>query len=458
MSQTPLSDQLVTAEHPQRKYALEEIHARPFAAFSTPRQISHFAYVTDEAAVGKDFEAFTRFAQRFGVTPPSPGARHSTVSGPAAPGAEPEWRLRWERHSEFTTYSWDTRLDADPAAWPVALKAEMACETITSLADRPAPPGPLVVALTLFLVPGDNDRWSAADTEEWGFDPASLCVSTVDKGGALIVTDFRVWPDGATRIVVRNLSMNPRRVGVLVQRLVEIETYRTFALLALPAIRAASPVLDAMEQELSDLLQNKSAVLDDHRVQLGQLTDMASTLEAQMAASFYRIGAARAYDKIVAERIDSLKERAISRHGRLWGVFLNRRLGPALRTCNTLTERQNALSRRLARNAALLRTRVDIIREEQNNAVLRSMDRRAKMQLRLQHTVEGLSVAAVSYYVVGLVAYLSKGGKALGLSIAPELVAAISVPVVVAWVWWLVRRIRRHSADKSKSKSKAPEA
>ncbi|MFV2093686.1 MAG: DUF3422 family protein [Hyphomicrobiales bacterium] len=440
-----MSNPLVTTEHPQRRYALAGIHARPFAAFSTPRRISHFAYATDEAAAASDFEAFTRFARYYGAALPPSGARHCIVSGGVRPvgGTDLEWRLRWERHTEFTTHSWDTYLTDDPAAWPAALQAGKPSGTITSLTERPPAPGPLVVALTLFLVPGDSERWTDADTADWGFDPASLCITSVDQGAALIASDFRVWPDGATRILVRNLSLDAQRAGVLIQRLVEIETYRTFALLVLPAIRAASPVLDAMEQELTDLLQRKSSAQGDHRAQLRQLTDMASTLEAQMAASFYRIGAARAYDKIVAERIGSLGEKAIKQHGRLWGNFLNRRLGPALRTCATLAERQSALARRLARNTALLRTRVDIVREQQNNAVLRSMDRRAKMQLRLQQTVEGLSVAAVSYYVVGLVTYLSKGGKALGLEVAPELVSAVSVPVVVGWVWWLVRRMRR---------------
>ncbi len=76
------------------------------------------------------------------------------------------------------------------------------------------------------------------------------------------------------------------------------------------------------------------------------------------------------------------------------------------------------------------------------------MNRRARLQLRLQQTVEGLSVAAVSYYVVGLIGYLARGGQeAFGLPWDPAVATAVAVPAVVIMVWALVRRIRRHAAD-----------
>lgn len=71
------------------------------------------------------------------------------------------------------------------------------------------------------------------------------------------------------------------------------------------------------------------------------------------------------------------------------------------------------------------------------------MNRRAKLQLRLQETVEGLSIAAVSYYLVSLVGYLAKGMKSFGLPLSPEQITALSIPVVVVLIWLGVRRVKR---------------
>ena len=86
--------------------------------------------------------------------------------------------------------------------------------------------------------------------------------------------------------------------------------------------------------------------------------------------------------------------------------------------------------------------------EKQNRDLLASMNNRAKLQLRLQQTVEGLSVAAVSYYVVGLIGYLAKGLKPDAVPVGVERIVAISVPVVVAVVWLVVRRIRKRHSDR----------
>lgn len=125
-----------------------------------------------------------------------------------------------------------------------------------------------------------------------------------------------------------------------------------------------------------------------------------------------------------------------------WATFLQRRLAPAMRTCRSVEERQANLSRKLTRAATLLRSWVDVEMEKQNRDLLASMNRRAEMQLRLQQTVEGLSVAAISYYVVGLISYLVKGVH-LFPGFSPEAITAAAVPVAVLVMWLLVRRIRR---------------
>jgi uncharacterized membrane-anchored protein len=427
-------------DHRLRRFVLDEIHARPFAEIATPRRLLHLACLTDAAAAEADRAALAAFAAKRGAPTPREDARHHALS-------LDEGRLRWERHTEFTTYSWDVPVSGRPA-W--ARSAAMMPE------GGPPLPGDRLVALELLIVKGGKTGWRDADTVAWGFEGPSLCVAHAEQGRAIIVSDFRLWPDGLTRILVVDRGLTPQGAGALIQRLIEIETYRAFALLALPMVREASPELDRMESGLIELLRDTglgdpggpgaARGRGDHRRLLDSLTGLATRLERQVAATSYRLSAARAYEEVLRERLNAIDETPHPGH-RLWSTFLNRRLGPALRTCASLGERQDRLSERLVRAAALLRTRVDIALEDQNNAVLRSMNRRSELQLRLQHTVEGLSVAAVSYYIVGLVYYLANGARDLGLPVTPALIAAASVPVVILWVAWFVRRLRHRYVD-----------
>ena len=174
--------------------------------------------------------------------------------------------------------------------------------------------------------------------------------------------------------------------------------------------------------------------------------ELAAELEADAAASLYRFGASRAYDGIVEERLNALDEEVVPGYD-TWAGFLKRRVAPAMRTCRSVEERQANLSRKLTRATTLLRTWIDVEVESQNRDLLASMNDRAKLQLRLQQTVEGLSVAAVSYYVVGLVGYLAKGSVLFGVEVKSEVVTASAVPVTILAVWWMVRRIRRRHSE-----------
>jgi uncharacterized membrane-anchored protein len=294
----------------------------------------------------------------------------------------------------------------------------------------------------------DIRTWDArAERLIESFDPASLCYSLVEGGKAAVATDFCQDGDGLTRILLLDGGLTSARVGALAQRLLDVETYRTLAMLGLPLAQSLSPRIRRIEDRLAQLTgAMRSGERRDSEGLLNELTELAAELEADAAASLYRFGASRAYHGIVDERLAALGEEAVPGYD-TWSGFLQRRVAPAMRTCRSIEERQANLSRKLARAATLLRTWVDVEVERQNRDLLGSMNRRAKLQLRLQQTVEGLSVAAVSYYVVGLAGYLAKGVAELGLPLKPAQATAIVVVPVVLAVWWLVRRIRRHHAD-----------
>lgn len=405
--------------HQGRPSAVGEVHARPHPLVAKPRVLIQLAFMTEGGTV-VDHAVLSELSRRLGIAPPDRQARLYTM----------KWgqgSLRWERHTEFSTYLWEGPLD----------------ESGRTPEDSPfgngfSPPGTVISGIRLEI-----RKWTQTSEKLISsFDPASLCYSLVENGKAAVIADFRQDGDGMTRMLILDRGLTPARTGALAQRLLEIETYRTLAMLGLPLALSLSARVRRIEDRLAGITAEMKATNSrDSQTLLSNLTELAAELEADAASSLYRFGASRAYDGIVQERLAALDEEVVPEYD-TWAGFLQRRMAPAMRTCRSVEERQSNLSEKLTRATNLLRTWVDVEVEKQNRALLASMNNRAKLQLRLQQTVEGLSVAAVSYYVVGLIGYIAKGTSLFGHVVAPEIVTAASVPVAVVVVWWLVRKAR----------------
>jgi len=269
----------------------------------------------------------------------------------------------------------------------------------------------------------------------------SLAIARVLEDDLVIATDFRIDQAGHMRMAVfAREETGGRRVGRVVQRLCEIETYKAMAMLGLAKVREMGPELTSLDQRLTALVAdlNSSDINADET--LRQLLDTSAVLENTAAQSAYRFGATRAYEAIVNQRISVLRESRFQ--GRqTFGEFMMRRFDPAMRTVQSTQTRLQGLMDRAARASDLLRTRVDVQRSAQNQDLLTSMDKRADLQLRLQQTVEGLSVVAITYYAVNLALYLL-GPLETQLGISKVYIAAGVTPVVLLLVWMMVRRIR----------------
>lgn len=226
-------------------------------------------------------------------------------------------------------------------------------------------------------------------------------------------------------------------------RLLEIEIYRMMALLAFPIAQSVGHLLGETEVELADLMESMSdsASPADEREILARLTHLAAEIEQSVARTTFRFGAASAYYRLVRQRTADLRELRVEGFPNI-DDFVERRLAPAMDTCVTIARRQEELSARIARNSQLLRTRVDIAMQQQNKALLEQMNRRAKLQLRLQETVEGLSIVAITYYASQLVNYVAKGAKGLIAPATPELITALSIPIIATVVALGLRRMR----------------
>jgi uncharacterized membrane-anchored protein len=414
--------------HPDRGTVLAEVHARPFRPVTVPARLLHFAFATDSAGAERDRAALVRFCSERGAAPPLSGAKqHVAVLGDTS--------LRWEQHGEFTTYTWDVSREAASAQGPFAPSSAALAHPMAQLPQ----PGPHLVSIDLHILPE-----AAAGDPTRPFDLSSLCHSLIDDAGATLATDLKPGADGFVRFLVSMRHDDPARTGALAQRILELETYRTLALLGLPEAQRLGPAVRAIEKELAAITaeMTRSVGLEANRTLLDLLTGIAAKLEADAASSLFRFGATTAYNDIMRARLQVLGEQEIEGRSSL-DEFLSGRHGPAMRFCASIVDRQANLSRKLARAVQLLRSRVEVEIEQQNSELLTAMNERTQLQLRLQQTVEGFSVVAISYYLIGLVAYIAKAAADVGWTGAPGVITAIMVPIVLASVWFVVRGARK---------------
>lgn len=417
-------------DHPLRKSLTDEVHARPFAALVPPERVSHLAMTSGEDARAADRAALDALCRRFGVPLADEGVAHYFASFGA-------FRLKWERHTEFCAWTFFAQGDfSDPFAAPaIGLVPQDWLATL---------PGERLVGIHVAIDPRDRPARSAEELARY-FSADSMVASRVAGGAAEAWADFRHHDDGFGRRLIHDVALTPRQAGRLVQRLLEVGTYHMLALLALPVAREASTKIAEADIELGSIIgaMQRFDRRAEERPLLDRLMALAVDIERLTAKSDFRFGSARAYYALVERRIAEMREERLEGFQTI-SDFMDRRLAPAMRTCESTAARLTNLAERISRAGSLLRTRVDIALEAQNQVLLTSMDRRAQQQLQLQQTVEGLSVAAISYYVVGLVGYALNAVAAAGVHVNHDLALGIAIPLVVGGVWFGIGRIRRH--------------
>ena len=419
-------------DHPLRYPLTNELHARPFPSLEAPCTAVFLAIKEPLDAANRDRSRdrahLIDLLDRNGSPHPQPEATHFS-------GLIGRHELKWESHTEFVTFS---AFSPGVSARPFDPE-EMRVFPDNWLATAP---GKRLVSLLIRVevMPEDEDEVTS-HLEDW-FVPESLACSRVVDGAAIVAGDFRIDPAGQMRFAVFvRPGTGARRVGRIVQRLCEIETYRAMSMLGLMRARRMSARLNEIDPKLSALVSGLDSAGQSPEATLHELLAISAELESQAVQVSFRFGATAAYEAIVNQRIEVLREIRIQ--GRqTFGEFMMRRYDPAMRTVKSAEARLRSMAERAQRAAELLRTRVDVERSAQNQKLLESMDKRADLQLRLQRTVEGLSVVAISYYAVNLATY-ALYPFAERLSISKGVATAVATPVVILLVWAAVRRIRR---------------
>ncbi len=421
---TPIQD------HPLRYALANELHARPFPVAQVPCTVAFLAIKMPVDAAGRDksddIAHLTDLLDRHGAPHPQPAATHYA-------GQIGRHWLKWEQHTEFVTYTAITPNVSDRAFNPADFEVFPPDWLMSS-------PGQRVTSILMRVVPRPDDAQIRAQLLDW-FEPESLAVAGVLDGAAICASDFRIDPAGHMRfaLFVSDGTGN-RRTGRVIQRLCEIETYKAMSMLGFARVKTLMPRIGELDKRLSELMVEMTDGSKHPDDLLPDLLTTSTELETLSARCAFRFGATGAYEAIVNQRIEVLREERFQ-GGQSFADFMMRRYDPAIRTVKSTEKRLQTLSDRAIRAGDLLRTRVDVERSAQNQALLESMDRRADLALRLQHTVEGLSVVAISYYAVSLVSYLLYPLTSAGLS-KGTLTALITLPVILA-VWFAVRRIRK---------------
>lgn len=418
-------------DHPQRYALANELHARPFPSISAPGRAAYLAIKQEKDAAARDRNAdrahLIALLDRFGAPHPQPGATH--YFGPLG-----RYFLKWESHTEFMTYMIfghgvaERPFDGQTfSMFPEDWLAEA--------------PGVRVTSALIRIEPLEGDETILDKTGQW-FVPESVAVARVLDDDLVIAGDFRIDESGHMRFAVfARPSTSAARIGRVVQRLTEIETYKSMSMLGLKRVRNLGPTMSELEQRLSSLLEHMGRNDREAEDVLQSLLGVSADLERTISQSSFRFSATSAYARLVDQRIEILAEEKFQGQ-QTFAEFMMRRFDPAMRTVASTSDRLRAMSDRAVRAGDLLRTRVDVDRSAQNQELLKSMDRRADQQLRLQKTVEGLSVVAISYYAVNLVLFLlGPAGETTGLGKTG--LAAIATPLVVLLVWWLIRRIQK---------------
>ena len=412
-------------DHELRHVLNDEIHGRPGLAVVAPARITHLAF-TLAREDGDPLVQVTKLCDALGLKPPVEDTRHHSADLGAG-------LFKYERHGEF---------------YRVSVTAQNTRKKLEAISLLPLGwidelPGKRLVAIHTEVMSKDMKVPTPQFLKKY-FGHEDLAGSKVSHGRATVWTDFKIGDDGYTRILIQDHGLTPLSLGRVSRRIHEIETYRMMALLAFPLALDLQARLGALEKSLSETIEGMLSTqgIDEDARLLTSLSTTARDVEEISNRSSFRFAAARAYSALVAKRIAELGEERAVNYQRI-AVFLDRRFSPAMTTCSAVAERIADLARRSERASNLLRTRVDIALEGQNQQLLRSMEARTRQQLMLQETVEGISVVAISYYLFNIVAKFAGGAAKYFFGDAVSFPDWTLVPVILLLVWWGIRRLKR---------------
>ncbi len=426
----PLENKVIgLPEYGMRFKLHSELHGSPYELLTAPVQISHIALLSNRDRHEEELKLISQLCERYSESLPLPNTSYFN-------GRFGSFRLKWERHTEFSSYTFYVEA-ATETPFSVTAISHVPEEWLKSL------PGEIIAAAHV-IFEDKNQPIRSIDELVKLFSSNTVVGAQVAAGSAYAWTDNKIHGDGFARILVRDVDLRRRQAGRLVKRLLDIETYRILAMMPVPLTTKYIPTLAQFDKRLAELTSQNTKLkcLADEQRLLDELNILSAEIESISAATNHRFSASLSYYKIVQLRVSELREERI-RGLQMFHEFMEQRLAVSMNSCESVHLYLEKLSTRVNRASGLLRARIDIAMEGQTSDLLRSMDKRADLQLRLQETVEGLSIVVLSYYLIGIVGYILKAIKEMGAELNVEFATGIAIPFVFLFVFFTVRKIRR---------------
>jgi uncharacterized membrane-anchored protein len=341
--------------------------------------------------------------------------------------------IRWEYHTKFSIYTF-IRFNKDEAPFHCSAWLLLPHSWCTSILG-------LLIAATHIDIQSSKPSHSQLQQIFVGH---AISANFIAENNAVVWTSFKPASDNFDRILVVNHELNGSQTGRSLRCLLEISSYRMMALLSFPLAKRLLPIIATMEKKLANITIDLKHIKESNKSQkilLNKLSELSAQLESLIADNQYRFDASNAYLDLVINRLDELKEQEISGVTTL-SDFLSRRLTPAIRTGSSVKKRMLNLSNRIEKPSDLLRTKISLGLEEQNQDLLKALNRRSHIQLRLHQLVESVSMIAISYYVIQMISYvLVLPTKWLDI-VSKDQVIALSVPIVITSVWYTLHKLK----------------
>ena len=226
-------------EHELRQTITNELHARPYRSLAPSCSIFFFAKYTG-AGKKQDKLAFTalqKFCIAYEIPCPSSHCKHFVAD-------LADFQFKWERHSEFTTYS-----AIKHNINHILFSATPPSEIIDFLSESE---GKLLCA-THLCIHNASDKYTQQDILSC-FKKSSTVTAKIASNEAQVWTDLRLQPDGFNHILLLNQALKPMKMGRVAQRLLDVNVYRHLALLTFPIAQAFAPQLADIDKKLTQLL------------------------------------------------------------------------------------------------------------------------------------------------------------------------------------------------------------
>ena len=432
-------------DHPLRTVLHEEVHARPPVALWPRDRILNQAFLLKGSDRQQQIDWINAISgQTKQSIDPNHGQTFRIIELRPAPQRV---IIKWELHGEFSSIS--AIIQQEQLITEPSIKSRVGLENevnqlLSKLTIKPMHEAGGLRISAIDIAFEDRGLFKEADEVSHLFSGNTLIGSSIlTNQKAQLWTDLQVNEDGYISFLVPHAGMGSRQAGRVARRITEVEIYRMASMLAFPVAKSLSGPLRNAEAELSELSKEISMAQNQESVAthqdgefLERISTLASKIEEWISEHGLRFTAAEAYSQLTAKNLEELSEASLPGVQTL-SEFMERRFAPAMSTCSWTQRRLRELSDRISRTTQILRTRIEFVNESQTQELLASMDRRAKIQLRLQETVEGLSVLVLTYYAVSLIIYMAKGVKELGLMVPAELIGGASAPIIAYGIYAL---------------------